>query len=216
MSNYRISMRNIFSATIIVGSGGLFWFALAAQSFISARGGRSRVPHQWILIVSSILVLCFGAFLVVGAIRLRQRARKFRFDDLPKDQQIVNRKVSAAYKLVLLAQPVLCVIAVLLAYLFDRMDLTWPMIAFVLSLHFFHLAITSKLLPYCAIAIGGAALSSATIVLPVSLVDPMTRLIMLGVGMGALCWMTGLYMIINSEHLASRRMGRRVAFLKWD
>lgn len=216
MSKCRISMREISAATIVLAAGGLFWFALAALSFIRARGGRSQVSHDWILIVLGVLILCLGALLVVGAIRLRQQARRFWFDGLPKSQQIVNRKVSTAYKLVLLGQVPLCLMAVLFAYLFDRLDLTWPMIAFVLSLHFFHLAIISRWLPYWAIAIVGAVLSGATIVLPVSLVDSMTRLIFLGAGMGMLCWTTAFYMITHSEHLAARRVGRPTASLKWE
>jgi len=216
MSNYRISIQEISSATIVVGSVGLFSFALAALSFIRARGGRLQVRYDWILIVSGALILGLGTLLVLGTVRLRQRAGRFRLDELPKGQQIVNRKVSTAYKLVLLGQVILCVMAVLFAYLFDRLDLTWPVIAFVLSLHFFHLAIISPWLPYWAIAIVGAIISGTTIVLPVSLVDPQMRCVLLGVGMGILCWATGLYMIINSENLAAHRIGRPAASLKWE
>lgn len=184
-----MSIREISTGIVVLAATGLFWFSLAALPFPTATGGWVQIRedrYDWMLFGTAVFVIGIAGFLGWGAIRVRQRAAGFQFDELSEDQRVLRKKVLRAYKRVLFAQFVLCALALLLSFLMDRPDLVWPIIAFVVSLHFLHVALVFRLPPYWAIAGIGAVLSGTAILLPVSLMSTPTRQIFLGIGMGAI------------------------------
>lgn len=214
MSKYRTSIREVSTGIVVLAATGLFWFSFAAAT---ASGGWAQIRddrYNWILFGTVVFVIGTAGLLGWGAIRVRQRAAGFQFE-LSEDQRVLRKKVLGAYKRVLFAQFVLCALALLLSFLLDRTDLVWPIIAFLVSLHFFHVALVFRLPPYWAIAGLGAVVSGTAILLPVSLVSTTTRQIFLGIGMGAICWTADLYMIINCDRLATRR-GNPTRPFEWE
>ncbi len=94
-------------------------------------------------------------------------------------------------------------LSIFLCYAFERPDLTWPGIALAVSLHFFLLAITFRLLPYFALAVSGSAVALAVILTPQAVLSPPLRLQVLGISMGATVWITAAYAILNAGRLVT-------------
>jgi hypothetical protein len=86
-------------------------------------------------------------------------------------------------------------------YHFGRGDLFPPAMPLVIGLHFFPLAALFQLPVYRATASAASMISMAALLMPATVLGPDSRLVLNGVGFGAVMWATAACWVLYSRRL---------------
>lgn len=137
---------------------------------------------------------------------IRRRTGGYNRSDLrlgSEEQRIANRKTSARFRWVVMGEWSGIGLAAFATYHFGRGDLFPPAMSLVIALHFFPLAALFRLTIYRATASASSIICITALLLSSTLLGPDSRLVLTGVGFGAVMWATAAYCVVYSERLAA-------------
>jgi hypothetical protein len=145
----------------------------------------------------AVLNLSLFALLLRAGIRLRRQAGGFRFADLRRNDPDTQR-ILKGLRRVLGVEAVLISMAGFLSWQFQRGDLAWPWIAFVIGVHFVPLARLFHVPVYYATGVA----SSVVALVAIAVLDEPPRMLVLGYGMGLIAWCSCVYLASNATRIA--------------
>ncbi len=175
---------------------GFVWFGWAISVFESPAAGA----------VCGILDAIFAGCLIWAGRRVRREAGGFKRSDLRlggEEQRIANQRINSRFRWVVMGEWSGIGLAAYSTYHFGRGDLFPPAMSLVIALHFFPLAALFHLAVYRATASAGSIICLTALLLPRTLLGPDSRLVLNGVGFGAVMWATAAYFVLYSEQLAA-------------
>jgi hypothetical protein len=141
--------------------------------------------------------------IVIGGLAVRRKAAGFSRLDLRRPELIgVARTIQRRFRWVSVVQFAGCALSAWLGTRFHREDLIWPGIALVVSLHFAPLGDMFRMRPYVVAAAAGSVISAAAPLIPAPLLDPASRFVFIGIGMGGVMWITAVYAILHADRFA--------------
>lgn len=174
---------------------GFFWFGLGV-AVAASRAGWFAVALSTAFQVATLLALLVSAF------RLRRRSG-FDVKDLRNGndaERRETRRIRTTFGWTTLGQTVLVSAGVWACVRFDRRDLIWPWIGFVVSLHFLPLARVFHVRAYYAIAAIGGLISLAVLTGIVA----SHNLLAFGGSMALLMWLSGAYLVWNADRITAK------------
>src|ERR1700674_5816543 len=169
---------------------GVFWLCLGAWAI-----------GFGVLFVALPPILLAGGILVWANVRLRRRFPKFSPRSLrgaAKGSQ--TRKIILGFYAVTSAEWLSIVLVGGICSALNRIDLIWPLIGLVVSLHFLPLGRLFGVRPYYLVAVLGAVI---TVVSIMGFTGEL-RLVAVGLGMGLLMFGAAAYLVANAESLVRR------------
>jgi hypothetical protein len=204
----RVFFWGLSNGVMVLAVAGAFWLMLAATSVATSWRPGDKYPF----LVDGSRVGFWGAgvamlalVIVAGAIRVRRKARGFSARDLRAPALAARaRVIRRGFRWVALAQWAGSALSVWLGMRLHREDLIWPGIGLVVSLHFLPLGLLFRMRPYIVAAGAGSVVSLTALVLPVAVLPPAGRFVLIGAGMGLVVWTTAAYAILRADHLALR------------
>jgi len=175
---------------------GAFWFGMAAW------------PTKLSVFLALLLLngACFTA-IITAAVRLRRKSNGFKLSELTHADESLRRqtrKIVLGFRWVNGVQVVLIWVSMSLCYYLRHAELVWPFIALVVSLHFVPLAWLFRVKAYYMTGIAGAGVSLAVILG----LGGSGRLVILGLGMGLVVWMSACYLVWNADDIAYQTVAR--------
>ena len=180
---------------IVLAVVGFVWFGWAISVFDSPAVGA----------VCGALDAIFTGCLIWAGRRVRREARGFKRSDLRlgcEEQRIANRRTSSRFRWIVMGEWSGIGLAAFATYHFGRGDLFPPAMSLVIALHFFPLATLFHLPVYRATASAASIICITALLMPRTLLGPDSRLVLNGVGFGAVMWATAAYCVLYSERLA--------------
>lgn len=186
---YRQFMWGLSNGITVLAVAGAFWCSMATP----------RVG--WPVLAPVIVV---GAVLVSAAVRTRRLAAGFGRRELrtaAEPYRARARRIQAGLLGASLLEGGMVGMAVWLCRLAQRDDLIWPAMALAVSLHFLPLAWLFSVRPYYATAAAGSTLALVLLLVPETWLPPLTRLAIVGAGMGAIMWITAAYVALRADRL---------------
>jgi hypothetical protein len=183
--SYRQFIWGLSNGILVLALAGAFWF---------------RIADPTAPVVPTVLLIAGAVAIVAASLRLRRKASGFKFSEIKNGderQRTMSRRIQLQFRYISIAQLVLVGLGVFLCARFNRIDLVWPVIGLVVSLHFLPLARTFHLRAYNATGLLGAAASLLALV-PLDLSPDLV----VGIGMGACLWGTALYLVCNADNVA--------------
>jgi hypothetical protein len=191
---------------VILGVAGAFWVMLAATSACADWGPADRLPGavrgeslaKW-----SAVVALPALAIAIGGLGVRRKAAGFSRLDLRRPELIDGaRAIQRRFRWVSLVQFAGCGLSAWLGTRFHREDLIWPGIGLVVSLHFAPFGFMFRMRPYLVAAVAGTVVAILALLLPVSVLRPAARFAFIGIGVGAVVWITAVYAILHADRLA--------------
>ncbi|HKC20116.1 MAG TPA: hypothetical protein VKE27_10850 [Candidatus Dormibacteraeota bacterium] len=175
-------------ARVLAIAGG-FWFALAAWSFSSL-----------VLVWTIVPILIVVGLLVWKSRNLRQTSSFTRDQAINAPRGTATWKIRVAFSIVGTAETVGVIAAGSICFALHRLDVLWPWIGAIVSLHLIPLGWIFNLRAYYLVGMGGAVLSLAAILL----LNGSAVLIAAGAGLGLIFTLCAAYMLTRSEALLPR------------
>ena len=200
-------MWGLSNGIFMLGIAGIVWLMLAAWSADWAlTGTHYPLDSPWLhgpfLPWGGALTGAIAMMVFAGAIRVRRKSMGYGLADIRNSEGSERkrlREIRLAFLCLGVVQGLLCWLCVWLGIHFDRLDLIWPGIGLVVSLHFLPLARLYRVRPYYLTAAAGCAVSLVAILVPEASLLPSLRLVVLGAGMGGSLWITAAYLIRNAD-----------------
>jgi hypothetical protein len=181
---------------IVLALVGFVWFGWAISVFESPAAGA---------VCGSLDAILTGCLIWAGR-RVRRQAGGFKRSDLRlgcEEQRIANRRTSSRFRWVVMGEWSGIGLAAFATYHFGRGDLFPPAMSLVIALHFFPLASLFRVPVYRATASAGSTICITALLLPATLLGPDSRLVLNGVGFGAVMWATAAYCALYPARLAA-------------
>lgn len=181
---------------IVLALVGFVWFGWAISVF------ESPVAAAVCGTLDAILTGC----LIWAGRRVRREASGFKRSDLrqgTEEHRIANRRTSSRFRWVVMGEWSGIGLAAFATYHFGRGDLFPPAMSLVIALHFFPLAALFHLPVYRMTASAASIICITALLIPPTLLGPDPRLVLNGVGFGAVMWATAAYCVRYSERLAA-------------
>lgn len=175
---------------------GFVWFVWAISVFKSPIAG---------VVCGGLDAILTGCLIWAGR-RVRRKACGFKRSDLrlgSEEERAANRRTTSRFRWVILGEWSGIGIAAFATYHFGRGDLFPPAMSLVIALHFFPLAALFQLPVYRVTASAASIISMAALLMPATLLGPDSRLVLNGVGFGAVMWATAAYCVLYSRRLAA-------------
>lgn len=185
-SRYRF-LSGLSRGIVILALAGCFWVGLAAW------GLRGDI---WTLALAPVLLS--AGIVAVGAVRLGKRAQSLRSSEVPVADRTAIRRITIWFRVTSTLQTVFIILAGLVCSWLQRLDLLWPLIGLVVSLHFLSLARLFRVRPYYATGVLGAVVSAVAIL---GFTGP-EKLVVVGVGLSIVNVGSAAYLLANAERLA--------------
>jgi hypothetical protein len=200
-------MWGLSNGIFMLSFAGIVWLMLAAWSADWAwTGTHSPLDSPWLhgpfLPWGASLTVAIALMVFAGGLRVRRKSMGFSLAEIRNSEEGRRqrlRKIRIAFASLGVVQGLLCWLCVWLGIHFDRLDLIWPGIGLVVSLHFLPLARLFRVRPYYLTAAAGVAVSLFAILVPQAALLPSLRLVILGAGMGGSLWITAAYLIHNAD-----------------
>jgi hypothetical protein len=187
-------------------SNGIVVFALSAYFWLSlglGLGVRLVAPAGSGALVPILAIINLAVFLglLVGAVRLRRRARGFRLSEARTGDAATQRETSEIIRglrrVYLFEAAAFALIGVLCAVYAQN---AWPWVGLAIGLHFIPLASVLRVPFYVITGLVGTAVSVAALLMETGPVQT----VLLGYGMGMSAAITGLYLVLTAERAAQR------------
>jgi hypothetical protein len=194
--SYRQFIWGLSSGVIVLAISGAFWCGLAAWT-----AGLS------IFLVSIVLIVACFAAIILAAVRLRRKAQGFKLSELmdaDESKRTQTRKIVLGFRLVNIVQTVLIWLSALICFHFQRLDLIWPLIGLIVSLHLIPLARVFSVHIYYVAGVVGTGVSLTAILA----LEGSGRLLFLGLGMGLVVWLSAAYVIYNADRITTHALAK--------
>jgi hypothetical protein len=185
-SRYRF-LSGLSRGIVVLAVAACFWVGLAAW------GLRGDI---WTLAL--VPVLLSVGIVAVGAVRLGKRAHTLRSSEVQVADRTSIHQITIWFRVISTAQTVFVILAGLVCFLFHRLDLLWPLIGLVVSLHFLPLGRIFRVRPYYATGVLGAVVSAVSILG----FTGSEKLVALGIGLSVIMVGSSAYLLRNAERLA--------------
>jgi hypothetical protein len=197
---YRQFMWGLSNGIFVLALAGAFWFALASWA------------ADAVLALVPIIVVTVA--LMYGARQVRRQASGFRIKEIKNGSdadRARTRRIQVGFRWASLMEGGLSALAVFLCLRTHREDLIWPGIALGVGLHFALLAHLVSVRPYYVAAACGSLIAIVGLLVPEDSVSPAMRTAGVGIGMGAVIWITAAYLSLRGDTLvlAWNNPGRR-------
>jgi hypothetical protein len=191
----RRSVWSLSTSAVTLSVAGLGWFGYA----LWYRGQ----PALWMFLLGATLSLGGFALLIVGSLRLRRKAGGYRLpklSTLEPAQRLTVQAEKRQWQWISAGQTVGAAASGWGASHFHHPELTWSLIALVVSLHFIALGRAFRTPTFLWTGGAGVCVSLwATLMLSGS-----GRFLFLGVGMGTATWLSAIYILWNADNLADQ------------
>jgi hypothetical protein len=185
-SRYRF-LSGVSRGIVILAVAACFWVGLAAW------GLRGDI---WTLALAPVL---FAAGIVaVGAVRLGKRAQALRSSEVPVADRTSIQRITIWFRVTSTLQTVFIILVGLVCSWLQRLDLLWPLIGLVVSVHFLPLARLFHVRPYYATGVLGAVVSAVAILG----FTGSEKLVVAGIGLSIVNVGSSAYVLANAERLA--------------
>jgi hypothetical protein len=187
-------MWGLSNGVFALAIAGAFWFGLAAWS-----------ARRLVFFLSTVLIAACSVAIVIAGVRIRRKARGFKLSELEhagENQRRQARKIVVGFRWTNIGQMALIYSSIIFCIYFRHVELLWPLIGLIVSLHFFPLAWLFRMRPYYFTAVAGTGVSLASIW---GLAGP-GRLVFLGSGMGLVVWLTVAYVVCSAERIAAHAL----------
>lgn len=179
-----------------LGIAGVFWLGLAISSVMKPDSDW----HLWLVLtfIQLAAIVCS----VWAAIRLRRRSGFKRKDLRLLDEQKLKEVKLIRFKFLLttLIQTILIIAVVLICNVMKRQDLIWILTSLIVSVHFIPLSKIFNVRVYCVTGLFGTLISLIALI---GLLKSNT-ILLLGIGMCLIMWITAFYIFVNADRIASR------------
>lgn len=205
-------LRGLSAGIVIMAIGGFAWLSAGAWAADCLRAGlvpwtTQDVPLHYVM-WEFWPGAAVAAFLIAGALRVRKKAQGFKYSELRTASDAhrrLTRRILVMFLLVGMAEGLGCWLAAALGLRFHRLDLIWPGVGLVVSLHFLPLSRIFRNPPYAVTGTAGAAVSLVLLLVPQSEVNSSLRVVLLGLALAATMWVTAAYVISHADELARNR-----------
>jgi hypothetical protein len=178
---------------MVLAMAGGFWVGLSA----SALGDHALLYSLPVIVVGAAATLGFS-------LRLRRSAGGFNWSEVrTADKKSLTRKIMVGSRWVTAGQSVLVGVAVAVCWSVNRIDLLWPVIALIVSVHFVPLGWLYRVRPYYVIGLLGSIVALGAILD----VGGKERLFVLGLGEGIVVWACAIYLLARADRLADQATG---------
>jgi hypothetical protein len=191
----RRSVWSLSTSAMTLSVAGLWWFGSALWHL-----GHSGLPILWLG-----TTLWLGAFglLIAFSLRLRRQAEGYRLPKLATLEPAQRLEVQAQkrqWQWISGGQTVGAAASGWGASCFHHPELTWSLIALVVSLHFLALGRVFRTPTFLGTGGVGACVS----LLAILALNGSARFLFLGAGMGTVNWLSAIYLLWNAENLADQ------------
>jgi hypothetical protein len=176
------------NGVIVLSVAAAFWLGLAAWTL-----------GQSVLVTAAAPIVLLSGLLIRNGYRLRRLAPGFSRANIrsaPKGSSI--RRIGAAFNIVNTTQTVGVSLVGFKCWELHRLDLIWPLIGLVVSLHFLPLGWLFRVRPYYVLGVLGTAIALISIVG----FDGSARTVAVGSGLGLALGGCAAYMLANAVALA--------------
>lgn len=173
---------------VVYSIAAAFWLGLAAWTL-----GLS------VLLIAALPILLLAGMLLRSGSRLRRQAfgvSRSTFRNAPKGSPI--RRISAGSNIVTSAQTLVIVVVGAVCWKLHRLDLVWPLIGLVVSLHFLPLGWVFNVRPYYVLGVLGIAVALTSLFG----FSGSARTVAVGSGLGLVIGGCAAYMVANAAALA--------------
>ena len=180
------------SGVIVLSVAAAFWMGLAAWTL-----GPS------VLLIAAAPILVLSGLLIRIGIRLRRQAPGFSRASLrnaPKGSSI--RRIRAGFNIVNTTETVGIGLVGWICWRLNRLDLLWPLIGLVVSLHFLPLGWLFSVRPYYVLGVLGTAIALISMVG----FDGSARTVAVGSGLGLVIGGCAAYLVANAAALADEAL----------
>ena len=189
----RRSLWGLSLGAMTLSVAGLGWFGYALWHL--------RQPALW------IMILLLGAFglLIVGSLRVRRKAdgyRRPKLVTLEPAQRLEAQAHARQWLWISVGETIGCAGSGWGASYFHHPELTWALIALVVSLHFVALGRVFRTPTYVGTGGFGVGVSLWAILA----LNGSARFLFLGAGMGAVNWLSAIYFLWNADDLADKEV----------
>jgi threonine/homoserine/homoserine lactone efflux protein len=184
-------------------SSGIMVLAIAGTFWLGYGFGPHLGDAGWLL-PAMFTVVVYGtcAFIIWLGVRLRRRAG-FKRSDLKhadEHQRAETHKMMVGFLYIGIAQALLIALAVPLCFLLKHEEFVAPSIALIVNLHFIPLGRLFHVQAYYVVGIMGSFISLVAF----SAAFGEGRLMFLGGTMGALLWITAVYILWRADRIAAK------------
>jgi hypothetical protein len=185
-------MWGLSNGVVVLAVSAGFWMGLAAWTL-----GAS------VLLIAVAPILLLSGLLIWRGIRIRRQAPGFSrasLRDAPKGSSI--RRIGIAFNVVGTVQTVSIGLVGFICWKLHRLDLVWPLIGLVISLHFLPLGRIFRLRPYYFIGVLGTAIAL------ISLLgfEGGARTVAVGLGLGLVIGGCAVYLVAKAGALADEAL----------
>jgi hypothetical protein len=180
---------------LVLAVSGAFWLGLALGP-AAWRTGLAAWAAALVLMIGGGAIFVYAG----GVLRQRShfRASMLRMNDPP------TRRIMSGLRVIAVTETATVALAVLVCTLSGRVDLVWPAIGLVVSVHFVPLAWLVDVPAYYVTAAAGVVVSMVALVAPLG----PWRLPWLGGAMTAIMWSTAAYLVARADNVADRSLAR--------
>ncbi len=172
-----------------------FWIGLAAWTL-----------GPGILLIAAVPIVLLSGFLIWRGVLLRRQSPGFTRKNLrnaPKGSSI--RKIAIGFNIVRTEQTLSIGLVGFICWTLHRLDLIWPLIGLVISLHFLPLARIFSVRPYYVLGMLGTVMSLISLLGFVGT----ARTVAVGIGLGLLIGSCAVYLVVNAASLADEALEKR-------
>jgi hypothetical protein len=185
-------------------SNGVFVLAIAGAVWFSMAASVAEPVPGWTWALIELAILAGVGLVAWGGVRVRRTAGGFSLRDLehasPGARARAHR-IQVGFLWVSLLEWALVGLSFFLCHSFHRDDLRWAGLALAVSLHFLPLARLVRVQPYYWTAATGSILSLAALVVPHAALSEQVRTVLVGLGMGAVVWITAAYVTLRADRV---------------
>jgi len=185
-------------------SNGVFVLAIAGAVWFSMAASVTESVPGWTWTLTELAILAGVSLVAWGGVRVRRTASGFKLSDLAGATAAARaraRRIQTGFLRVSLLEGALVGLSFFLCDHFHREDLEWAGLALAVSLHFLPLARLVHVRPYYWTAAAGSVLSVAALVVPHAALSANVRTVFVGLGMGAVVWITAAYVALRADRV---------------
>lgn len=201
---YRPAVAGLSSGIIILALAGAFSIFYAGWAAVCVRAGVNPLkpanvdfPLSWFIAIVAVF-----AALIWGGIAVRRMAPHASAAQKDAAARARSKQIARKFLWAVAAEWLAIGIVALVMMHFQRPDLAWPAILFVVSAHFAPLGRLFRVRIYYFTAAMGCLATGIALAAPAASLGVGQRLFCASAGFGATAWLTAAYLILNARKLA--------------
>ncbi len=183
------------SGVFVLALAGTFWFGLGISSVLTSNSDW----RLWSLSTIIQVGMLAGLFWFAYKLHKRSGFKSSDFRNADEQQRTEAQLIRKKFGFTVAVQTSLIAFGVWWFVNTNAIDLIWPWIAIILSLHFIPLARLFHIRAYYVTGITGSVIA---LVAFTGMLKPYS-LAYLGVGMAAVMWLSAVYIVCNADKITS-------------